>query len=394
MGWFRALVKEEGSVLWWKLVTTTHHGDRALPGSIVLSRTDRATLLDYYRGHADPAVRLRAHLVLLLADGYSWSVITAVLFCSARTVARWRKRFEQGGVAALEGKARGAPVRYGAYWAELVVRWFTTLTPQAFGFFRSRWTCAAAALLLREEHRLRVSEETVRRWLHRAELVWRRPRPVLDRRDPRRPQILAELRALLRELPPDETAVFLDEVDLHLNPDIGSMWMRRGQQARVVTPGDNEKKYLAGSLHWRTGAVLAPVTGRNRNGALVAEHLHELCRRLRRYKVIHVIWDNAKIHDCQAVHAALAEHADRLRVHALPRYAPDCNPIERVWWHLREEITRNHQCKTLEELTERVLEWLGCGWFQVEDDVYRDQKPKTAPKNQAARPLSPLCGPI
>jgi transposase len=262
----------------------------------------------------------------------------------------------------------------------LVVHWFTTCSPRTFGFFRSRWTCALAALLLHQDYRLQVSQETIRRWLHRAALVWRRPRPVLMRRDPRRAQILAGLRALLDDLPDDETVVFPDEVDINLNPDIGFMWMRCGQQARVVTPGDNEKNYLAGSLHWRTGAVLAPVTGPQRNGVLVARHLEELCRRLRRYRVIHLIWDNAKIHNCAAVNKVLARHGKRLRVHCLPKYAPDCNPIERVWWHLRQEITRNHQCKTLQELIDLVLGWLDGCYFVVEDSSYREpanRKPKT-----------------
>jgi hypothetical protein len=61
---------------------------------------------------------------------------------------------------------------------------------------------------------------------------------------------------LLSGLPTDETAVFEDEVDVHLNPKIGSMWMRRGQQAEVETPGDTEKRYLAGSMNWRTGTLL------------------------------------------------------------------------------------------------------------------------------------------
>ena len=38
----------------------------------------------------------------------------------------------------------------------------------------------------------------------------------------------------------------------------------------------------------------------------------------------------------------------RIVFHFLPKYAPDLNPIERVWWHLREEITRNHPCKKME----------------------------------------------
>ena len=146
-----------------------------------------------------------------------------------------------------------------------------------------------------------VSRETVRRWLRSEDIVWRRPRPVLERQDPQREAKVQELRQLLLTLPEDETAVFEDEVDLNLNPKIGSMWMRKGKQARVVTPGDNEKCYAAGSLHWRTGKLFVTL-GEKRDAALFVEHLHDLRRKLRRYKKVHVICDNAKFHyDCWAV---------------------------------------------------------------------------------------------
>lgn len=40
-----------------------------------------------------------------------------------------------------------------------------------------------------------------------------------------------------------------DEVDIHLNSKIGADWQLRGHQKRVVTPGQNEKYYLAGAWH-------------------------------------------------------------------------------------------------------------------------------------------------
>lgn len=49
--------------------------------------------------------------------------------------------------------------------------------------------------------------------------------------------------------------VYVDEVDIHLNPKIGADWQLRGQQKRVVTPGKNEKYYLAGALYSGTGKV-------------------------------------------------------------------------------------------------------------------------------------------
>jgi len=82
------------------------------------------------------------------------------------------------------------------------------------------------------------------------------------------------------------------------------------------------------------------------------------CRaRLRGFRKIHVICDNAKFHDCKAVREYLAKWSDRIELHFLPKYAPETNPIERVWWHLHETITRNHRCRTLEELLEEVSTW-------------------------------------
>jgi transposase len=146
--------------------------------SITLTAAERKTLLDYYRAHPDPQLRLRAHLVLLLADGYAWATIAAVLYCSSRTSARWKDRFQQGRLDALRGRPRGAPGRFTARWITLVVGWVTTLTPRAFGFLRSRWCCDLVVLLLGRLHHLDVSRETIRRWLQQADLVWCRTWPT------------------------------------------------------------------------------------------------------------------------------------------------------------------------------------------------------------------------
>ena len=58
-------------------------------------------------------------------------------------------------------------------------------------------------------------------------------------------------------------------------------------------------------------------------------------------------------------------------LHYLPLYAPETNPIERVWWHLHDEITRNHRCQTMEELLGLVFRWLEVGNpFGIEGSVY------------------------
>jgi putative transposase len=324
-----------------------------MDGYLQLSARERKACLTTYRA-ARPA--RRALVLLLLADGRSYRELDAAMFASPSLVAAVKRDFAAGGVDRVLGQ-EPKPVTV-ASWLILVIQWLVQSTPRDFGFFRSRWSCALLALLLWEQHRVRLSPETVRRGLHQLGFVWRRPRPVVGPYDPEHGPKLRRIQRLLRHLPADETAVFQDEVDVHLNPKIGSCWMPRGQQAEVVTPGNNEKVHIAGSLHWRTGRLLVSAPGRQRNAALFVAHLDDLCQRLRGYRVIHVICDNARFHDCRAVRAGLDRHAGRLVLHYLPKYAPETNPIERIWWHLHETITRNHRCQSLPELLDEVYNWI------------------------------------
>ena len=223
--------------------------------SVTLDARQRQALLDRYCKDPDSEVRFRAHLLLLLADGDTWATVAPILFWSSRTIDRWVKRYQQQGIEALGGQKRGRPFRFDASWIQIVVDWVSAHTPREFGFLRSRWCCEAVGLLRLRVHHVAVSRETVRRWLHRGGMVDRRPRPVLGPKDPERQAKLDALRKLWDELPQDETAVFQDEVDINTNPKIGSMWMFKGQQEKVETPGNNEKRYLSGSIHWRTGQV-------------------------------------------------------------------------------------------------------------------------------------------
>jgi transposase len=323
-----------------------------MEGSIRLSVEERKACLKVYRS---ARVARRALVLLLLADERSYRQIGTAAFASPTLIAAVKRDFQAGGLdRVLQTEPRETSI---AFWLIVVMRWLLSFTPQDFGFFRSRWSCELLALLLREREGIRLSPETVRRGLHRMEFVWRRPRPVVGPRDPEHSTKLQQIQRLIARLPGDETVVFQDEVDVHLNPKIGPCWMVRGEQAEVVTPGNNEKRHLAGSLHWRTGRLLLSAPGRRRDAALFVAHLDDLRRQLRGYRVIHVVCDNARFHDCRAVGEFLARHPGRLVLHYLPKYAPETNPIERIWWHLHETITRNHRCHTIDELLNQVLQW-------------------------------------
>lgn len=337
-----------------------------MDGSIHLSAEECKSALSAYRHGDSASVARRAHILLLLDGGWSYRAIQDALFCGSDLIASVKRRFsEQGLDAALNEEAPAEATV--PFWKWALCRWVIESTPRDFDFFRSRWSCELLAIMLREVYGLRKSAETVRRALHQLGFAWRRPRPTVGLSDPEYAEKMRAIRHLLNTLPDDEVAVFQDEVDVHLNPKIGSCWMPQGEQATVETPGNNVKRNVAGSLVWRTGTLLVSPPTKRRDAKAFLTHLDDLRRRLRGFKHIHVICDNAPFHTCRAVREYLEQWGHRITLHFLPKYAPETNPIERVWWHLHETITRNHRCQTIDELLRETYDW-----FEANSNHYLD----------------------
>ncbi len=85
------------------------------------------------------------------------------------------------------------------------------------------------------------------------------------------------------------------------------------------------------------------------DGQRVVEFLQHILRQVPG-KVL-VVWDGAPIHRCKQVKRFLADGAaQRLKLLALPGYAPDLNPDAGVWRWLKRVALGNVCCETLDQL--------------------------------------------
>ena len=332
-----------------------------MPSSIVVSLTARqqALILAQLRqaryGHL-----LTLHILFLLHHGYSPSQIAACLFCSRssvyRSVAAWRSGTLQLTVSRhlprpWWGRALADGLRH-------KLAFLLRRVPAAFGWMRTRWSCACLALMLSRQVGYPVSAETVRRWLHQAGYVWKRPSLVARDDDPARATLLARIRLHWESLRPREALVFADELELHLLPKVGAQWTRRGQRLEIVTPGQDQRCYLAAALDFRTGRLLHR-TGPKKNRFLFLDLLRALDRVYSGadFRRVYVVADNYSIHTAGDVCRWLACHP-RFVLLWLPRYCPKANPIERIFGNLHDRITRNHRHRTLLSLLAEVQRYL------------------------------------
>lgn len=311
----------------------------------------RRHLIQLGRRSGDPGTAMRFLAVARLALGHSTPRVSNELDIARSTVVKAARHFATEGVAGLYDQRRGngaAKVDDGfrRRLAQLLLR-----TPEDFGWSRPSWTRELLALQMRREGRPAVAVCTMGRALACIGARLGMPKPVVLCPWPRdaRQRVLAEIRRLEARASADEPVLYSDEVDIHLNPKLGRDWMLRGHQRRVVTPGKNQKFYLAGALDVRTGRL--HTTGAERkNAALFCQLLWLLASRYRRARRVHLIVDNYGIHSARLTKSTLATLGDRIVLHFLPPYCPDANRIERVWQDLHANVTRNHRCKTLNQL--------------------------------------------
>lgn len=312
-----------------------------------------------FRRCRNATVRMHYLIVFNLWSGRGARQTAKVLDIHNTTVYRVARRFRERGEAGLwDGRHDNGSDKLSDDFLGLldtVVR----ATPQDYGWRRPTWTRELLVKTMARKTGVRVHVTTMSRALARIKARRGTPRPRVG--CPWHPAAktrrLNRIRQLIAALPRREVAVYEDEVDVHLNPKIGLDWMGCGQQKDAVTPGQNQKRYLAGALDVRTGA-LHWVEADHKNSWLFLDLLKKLTAVYAQAEVIHVILDNYGIHSSVVVAIALAHFARRVRLHFLPPYCPEHNRIERVWQDLHANVTRNHRCRTMTELMREVRYYL------------------------------------
>lgn len=326
---------------------------------IKLSRQRKRFLTRLSKKAQDARFVRKVLIVLALAENREVTAVAEVFRLHRSTVWRVARRFLANEVRGLrDGRSERGPSKVTPEVPEKLEE-LVRGSPREFGYARPTWTRALLAREIAKQTGVSLSLTTIGRLLARIGSRWNRPRPVVGCPWPeeKRKRKVREIKRMLARLPPDEVALFEDEAEIHLNPKIGFDWMMRGEQKEILTPGRNEKGYLAGAVE-SDGRRVVWVRGERKNSDLFISFLKQLDRTYREAKRIHLILDNYCIHKSKATQKALEELEGRIELHFLPPYCPEENKMEIQWLHLHRNVTCNHDCSEIETLMGRAADYL------------------------------------
>ena len=131
--------------------------------------------------------------------------------------------------------------------------------------------------------------------------------------------------------------VFVDESGLSTRPTRVRTWAPRGQ-----TP------VLQETFNWKSlsiigGLVLFNFYFQIHHGSIKGPQAIEFLQHLQRHVPgrLLILWDGASIHRSALVRDYLATTQGRVEVERLPAYAPEINPVEYMWGHLKTHEIAN-----------------------------------------------------
>ena len=320
--------------------------------SVQLAVGERTTLERWVRAARTPQrLARRSRIVLLAADGFSNSAIARKLGVSLPTVQLWRRRFAEGGCAALEDRPRAGRQehRIPAQKVKAVVEATLHTTPPARTHWSSRLMAQAQG----------ISTSSVQRIWRAYQLQPHRTETFKASRDPQFVEKITDVVGLY--LNPPERAVVLSVDE---KPQIQAL--ERTRPVQPVRQGVVERRPhdyrrhgttdLFAALNLLEGTVIGEFYPRHTNGEFI-QFLSLLDERMPPELSLHLIVDNLSTHKHDNVLEWLSRHP-RFHLHFTPTGSSWTNMVERFFASLTTDRVRRGSFRNVAELKSAISEYI------------------------------------
>jgi len=283
--------------------------------------------------------------------GWKQRHIANALDVTEGAVSQWVAKARSHGPAALLARHHPGPAAKLESDQMRLIPDFLGHGAEAYGFRGEVWTCARIAKVIEEEFGVSYHKGHVSRLL--KELDWTPQMPIaraIQRNEQEierwRVEVWPRLKAEAHRQ--RRTLVFVDESGFYLLPGKVRTYAPEGHTPVLHEWQTRDHLSVMGGVT-PTGKLCVLVRQESLNGLHTIEFLRHLIRHIGGRLL--VIWDGSPIHRRVAVKDFLAGAAGRgVRVERLPPYAPDLNPVEGSWQHLKHVEMRNLATLDLEEL--------------------------------------------
>lgn len=297
---------------------------------------EKAILKQYMKSSPLVLMRFKSQAILLASKHLCDEDIADILDRTPRTITLWRRSWNNYRLASIfSGHADNSNAAKLTCEQKQAVAIALSQPPSDYGLPQEFWDVPHLKTYVKATFDVEYqSDRSYRFLLTFSNLSFKYP----DTFDRRRDDVLvvermAEIRAEIAPLLEDDTwEVFAsDEVKMQQEAIIRRAWLQKGQRTIIKVNRDQKSQSYIGFLNQKNSQCsIYEMPWQNSVEVIKAM---ELFLSDNPTKKIAIVWDNASFHRSEYIRDHLGEGKlmERVRLIAMPPYAPDENPIEHVW---------------------------------------------------------------
>src|SRR6059036_2792553 len=271
------------------------------------------------------------------------------------TIYPWLREYKDKGWQALaESISQGPEPKLIDQQKQRVKRWILGKDPRQYGFDFGLWSRRIVQQLIEEKMGVSLCLTSVGKLLASLDITPQMPLRRAYERDPKRVQhwLDEEYPKLKKRAKKLRAKIFfLDEAGFQSDPPLGRTYGLKGKTPVVKTSGQRQSLNVISAVNARGEFWAATYNGKLNAEAFVA-FLQNFMKG-RTGKVFLVV-DGHPAHKAGLVKAYVQSLQGRLELHFLPPYAPDLNPDEFVWSHMKSNGVSKKPLKQNESLQKRI----------------------------------------
>lgn len=171
---------------------------------------------------------------------------------------------------------------------------------------------------------------------------------------------------LVTNLPTDEVIEFGDAVHPTMATKITGGWIRKGKDKLISTTASRTRVNLFGSINLNSMSVTIDQY-QTINSSSLESHFAKLKDKYPDQKVINLILDRGAYNISKDTLKAAEKYG--IKLHHLPSYSPNLNPIERLWKVMNEYVRNNVFFASPKEFKQAIMDFFTHKWNLIKNNL-------------------------
>ena len=308
----------------------------------ILTARKRERLIQRHRKERDRRICDRIKAVLAYDDGYSYSEIARILLLDDETIRRHIDDYQRE--QKLKPANGGSDSNLTDKETRELIEHLREVT-----YLHAKDICQ----FVLQTYRKKYTISGITKWLHAHNFGYKKAHGVPAKADKeKQDQFIKYYNLLKRKSGKKEPIYFVDSVHPQHQTQLTYGWIPIGERKEVATTGQQKRLNFVGGICLDSHRFIYHQAEKI-NADSICDFLWKLRKAHHGKFYVHVIWDNAGYHKDDEVSAFAKELG--IKLHYLPPYSPNLNPIERLWKIMHEDVRYNKYYGKFSEFTDATL---------------------------------------